>query len=181
MAFSRNNYDSNAYNLQIKRSTDPLEYRLFGSFAENINSCLAPECSIGSKADVSLVREQTHLTNEEMTNVENALSWRSKILSKENTNTDPFSKFKLINKKQCSNKLSPEDTRFSYPLDNYRCMSVLEFELTPYLPVNPQCFIQSIDEKIGLNSRLFSKDNYKIPKQEFWDKELSLPKDMRLN
>lgn len=175
MAFSRVNYDNEAYSLQLQRSTEPLTYRLFGSFAENVNSCLAPDGNIGSKADVSIVREQTHLTNETMTDAESALSWRSNYLNKNNNNTNPFNKFTFIDKKQCSGKLSPEDTRFTHPIDNYRCMSTLDFEYQPYLPVNPQCYVQDIDDKVGLNSRLFSKDNYVMPKHKFWDTGSALP------
>ena len=184
MAFSRQNYDSNVYNLQIKRSTDENDYRLFPSFAENINPCYVANGIVGSKTDVSLVREQTNLSNEMMVEAENELSWRSRPLTKDNHNVNPF-KFKIIDKKNCNDihspnhTLTPEDTRFTHPIDNYRSMSVYDYELTPYLFTNPQCHIQSIDHKIGLNSRLFAKDSYKIPKQKFWDNGESLPKDMR--
>lgn len=181
MAFSRPNYDSKyVYNLQIKRSTDENDYRLNPLFAENINPCYIENGIVGSKADVSLVREQTNLSNELMVDAENELSWRSRHITKDNNNFNPFNKFKTIHKKNCNtkNSLTPEDTRFTHPLDNYRSMSLLEYELTPYLHSNPQCYIQSIDDKIGLNSRLFAKDSYKNPKQNYWDNGEALPKEM---
>ena len=180
MAFSRTNYDSKVYNLQIKRSTDENDYRLNPLFAENINPCYVENGIVGSKADVSLVRNQTDLSNEMMVDAENNLSWRSRTLTRDNHNVNPFDKFNIIHKKECnsSNNLSPEDTRFTHPIDNYRSLSVLEYEFNPYLHTNPQCYIQPIEEKIGLNSRLFAKDSYKIPKQNFWDNGDSLPKEM---
>ena len=185
MAFSRTNYDSKVYNLQIKRSTDENDYRLNPLFAENINPCYVEYGIVGSKADVSLVREQTNLSNELMVDAESQLSWRSRPATKNNHNINPFDKFVKFNKKNCDssakNTLTPEDTRFSHPIDNYRSLSLLEYEFTPYLHTNPQCYIQTIDDKIGLNSRLFAKDSYKIPKQNQWDKGEALPKEMANN
>jgi hypothetical protein len=181
MAFSRPNYDSkDVYNLQIKRSIDENEYRLNPLFAENINPCYVENGIVGSKSDVSLVREQTNLSNELMVDAESELSWRSRPLTKDNHNVNPFNKFKIINKKECNSKnsLTPQDTRFTHPLDNYRSMSVFDYELTPYLHTNPQCYIQSIDDKIGLNSRLFAKDSYKNPKHHYWDTGDALPKEI---
>jgi hypothetical protein len=180
MAFSRLNYDKNVYNLQIRRSTDENDYRLYPLFAENINPCYIENGIVGSKADVSLVRNQTNLSNEMMVEAESELSWRSRPLTKDNHNVNPFDKFKLIHKNNCSSNknLSPEDTRFTHPIDNYRSLSVINYEYTPYLHVNPQCYIQSIDDKIGLNSRLFAKDTYKIPTHKYWDNGESLPKEM---
>ena len=45
----------------------------------------------------------------------------------------------------------------------------------PYLPVNPQCHIQPIDDRIGLNSRLHVKDMYKMPEVEILDNGEALP------
>jgi hypothetical protein len=176
MAFSRPNYDDSVYNLQIKRSTEGGDYRLNPDYAENINPCYMEQGIIGAKSDVSLVREQINLSNESMVDVENELSWRCKPLSKSNNNNSPFEKFKLIHKNNCGNCL-PEDTRFTHPIDNYRSMSLLNYEITPYVHVNPQCYIQSINDKIGLNSRLYIKDNHRYPNQNSWDNGDSLPKE----
>jgi len=179
MAFSRSNYDSNVYNLQIKRSTDENDYRLNPIYAENENPCYMEYGIVGSKAEVSLVREQTNLSNEMMVAAENELSWRSRPITKDNHNVNPFNKYNTIHKKDCKSNLSPEDTRFTHPIDNYRSMSVFDYEITPYLYTNPQCYIQSIDNKIGLNSRLFTKDTYVPPKQKFWDNGESLPQVLK--
>jgi hypothetical protein len=177
MAFSRTNYDPKVYNLQIKRSTDENDYRINPIYAENINPCYIENGIIGSKADVSLVRNQIDLSNEVMVDAESELSWRSRPATKHNYNVNPFNKFKVIHKNECKNSLTPEDTRFTHPIDNYRCMSTLDYEFNPYLHVNPQCYIQSIDKKIGLNSRLFAKDTYKISNITPMDNYASLPKE----
>ena len=49
---------------------------------------------------------------------------------------------------------------FSHPIDNYRSMSLTDYYYQPFLFVNPQCHIQDINDKMGLNSRLYSKDMY---------------------
>ena len=177
MAFSRLPYDKLAYDLQIKRSTEEGAYRLFPSFGENKFACFASDGIIGSKSDVSLPRYQTTLNNESVIDAENKLSWRHNLLSKNNINNNPINSINVIHKQQCIDKLSPEDTRFTYPLDDYRCMSLLDYEYIPYLHVNPQCYIQEIYDKIGLNTRLYAKDVYKPPKHKFWDTGISLPKE----
>ena len=50
--------------------------------------------------------------------------------------------------------------------------------LEPYLHVNPQCHVQESGDRIGLNSRLHSKDTFKLGAQEFWDKGEALPKEI---
>jgi hypothetical protein len=85
---------------------------------------------------------------------------------------------KLIHKPVCNNTLTPEDTRFTHPLDNYRGMSLTDLMIEPYLHVNPQCVIQEIDTRLGLNSRLHSKDTFNLSPQDFWDKGEALPKEI---
>jgi hypothetical protein len=181
MAFSRTNYDSKVYDLQIKRSTIGHDYRLNPVYAENNNPCYVENGIVGSKSDVSLVRKQNDLANDIMVDAESELSWRSRPVTKSNYNVNPFNKFKVIHKNECTNSISltPTDTRFTHPIDDYRCMSTFDYGLNPYLHVNPQCHIQPINEKIGLNSRLYAKDNYKIPKTKPWDNGESLPKEMQ--
>lgn len=177
MSFNRTSYDPSAYNLQINRSIGPGDYRLFGSFAENSNQCISVFGPIGSKADVSVVKNNTDLTFENMVDVDSILSWRNHKLSKDN-NYIP-SKLpvpKINNKNECCNKLSAEDTRFTHPIDNYRCLSLTTYQYEPHIMVNPQCYIQDIYSRNGLNSRLYSKDMYILKEQKFWDKGDAFPK-----
>jgi hypothetical protein len=176
MSFNRTKYDQCAYNLEITRSTDPGNYRLFGSFAENANQCLSYDGPVGSKSDVSLAKEPLDLRFNNMAEVESELSWRNQLLTKCN-DKKTVKEHTLYHKPTCSKKLVPEDTRFTHPLDNYRCLSLTNYQVEPYLHVNPQCHIQEINDLVGMNSRLFTKDNYKTPTQEFLDKGEALPKE----
>lgn len=178
MSFNRIKYDNCAYDLQMGRSTAPGDYRLFAPFAENCGQCLSYDGPIGSKADVSLVKKPMDLCFKEMAQTESELSWRSQLLTKCNDNKTPLGKHKVHHKPVCSKKLAPEDTRFTHPLDNYRSMSTTSYQVQPYLPINPQCHVQESNDRIGLNSRLHSKDMYKLPAQEFWDKGEALPKEI---
>jgi hypothetical protein len=58
-------------------------------------------------------------------------------------------------------------------------MSTTSYQVQPYLHVNPQCHVQESNDRIGLNSRLHSKDIYKMPIQEAWDKGEALPKEIQ--
>jgi hypothetical protein len=174
MSFNRIKYDKCAYDLQIGRSTAPGDYRLFGSFAENCDQCFSYNGPVGAKSDVSLARKMDDLTF--MAQVESELSWRNQLLSDCNDNTSPLDKHELEHKPVCTNKLTSEDTRFSHPIDNFRSMSLTNYQIEPYLPVNPQCHVQPINDRAGLNSRNWTKDNYVMPDQQFWDNAEALPK-----
>jgi hypothetical protein len=178
MSFNRNKYDKCAYDLQMERSTNVGDYRLDNNIAENCNQCFSSFGPIGSKSDVSLVKEDMELSFKDMAEVESALSWRNQLLSKCNENATPLNNFKVNHKQVCKNNLTPEDTRFTFPLDNYRGMSLTDFMLEPYLHVNPQCMIQHNNDKIGLNSRLSAKDNYKLVPPTMVDSEEALPKEI---
>ena len=178
MSFNRTKYDKCAYELQMNRSTGELGYRVFAPYGENCNSCYSEAGPVGSKADVSLVREQTDMQSGENTQVESSLSWRNKILNRCNDSSNPLNNAKLIHKSNCNKLVVSEDTRFTHPIDNYRSMSLTEYQIEPYLHVNPQCYIQSNYDKTGLNSRNAVKDNYVFPKQKYWDDLSSLPKEL---
>jgi hypothetical protein len=176
MSFNRNKYDNCAYELQMGRSRDPGAYRLNSDFAENCSQCVSTTGPVGSKADVSLSREKSDMTFKNLAETESQLSWRNQLLSKCNSNTDPFTNVKLEHKPTCSRQLTAEDTRFTFPIDNYRGMSLTSYMVSPYLPINPQCHIQDSCDQIGLNSRLSAKDTYKQPAAQAWDKGAALPK-----
>jgi hypothetical protein len=178
MSFNRTKYDNTAYNLQMGRSTAPGDYRLYAPFAENCDQCYSYSGPIGAKSDVSLVKKPMELNFKDMADTESKLSWRNQKLGKTNEQTNPLDSAKLEHKPVCSNKLTPEDTRFTHPLDNYRSMSLTDLMLEPYLHVNTQCHVQESGDRIGLNSRLYSKDTFKLGAQEFWDKGEALPKEI---
>lgn len=179
MSFNRIRYDKSAYSLQMDRSKAPGDYRLFSSFAENCNQCLSYDGPIGSKSDVSLVKKPDDLSFESMAEIESQLSWRNQILSKNNNNLPSINNYTLYHKPSCNNKLTSEDTRFTHPIDNYRCMSLTGYHVEPYLHVNPQCHVQESGDRIGMNSRLYMKDSYKIPTNNFLDNGEVLPKEKK--
>jgi hypothetical protein len=174
MSSSRIKLDNNAFELQNNRSIGPGNYMLYSGYGENNNPCYSYDGPIGSN-DVSVGDMNMPRPGEYMTEIESELTWRSRPLNKTNLNTTPINKYKLYNKNVCPNILQIEDTRFTHPIDNYRGMSLTEYQYEPYLHINPQCIIQ--EDRIGLNSRLVIKDNYSIPNQDFWDNGDSLPKE----
>lgn len=175
MSFNRVNYDSCAYNLKIGRSVSEGDYRLFAPFAENCNQCYTFDGPVGSKSDVSLARKMDDLSFKNLAEVESELSWRRQLLTKCNDDELPFDKFTLNHKPECNKKLTPEDTRFTHPLDDFRSMSLTSYMVSPYLHVNPQCAIISTCDLVGLNSRMQAKDTYSTPTMEAWDNGESLP------
>ena len=165
MAFNRTSYDKTAYELQMGRSIGPGDYRLSADFAENCDQCYSQNGPLGAKSDVSLVKKNNELHFGNMAQTESELSWRNQKLRKSNENFSPLDKYKTNNKATCSNKLVPEDTRFTFPIDNYRGMSLTDYMVSPYLPINPQCHVQENCSKTGLNSRMTAKDRYVKPSQ----------------
>lgn len=178
MSFNRIKYDKCAYELQMNRSTGEGDYRLYAPFAENCSQCFSETGPIGAKSDVSLVKKPMDLTFGDMAQTETQLSWRGQMLTKCNNNNNPFDNAKLNHKGACPDNLTSEDSRFTHPIDNYRSMSLTGFMMEPYLHVNPQCYIQSNSDKMGLNSRSFVKDTYVVPQQKIWDTYQVLPKEL---
>ena len=176
MSFNRIKYDQCAYDLKMDRSTLPGDYRLYSSYAENCNQCYSSDGPINAKSDVSLPRDSNDLSYTNLADIENNLSWRRKKLSDCNDPLDNLDDKILRNKPVCNNKLISQDTRFTNPIDDYRGMSLTSYMVNPYLPVNPQCVIQNNDDKYGLNSRLYVKDNYDYNNDEPLNQSSIYPK-----
>ena len=173
MSFNRTKYDECALNLDAKRSSDQLDYRIFGGAAENCQQCVNVDGIMGRSGD-STSKKPMDLKWGDMADTESMLSWRHHQLNKCNDNNMDWSNKTLHHKPVCSNKLVAEDTRFTHPLDDYRCMSLTDLMISPYLPINPQCVIQ--EDRIGLDTKLVAKDHYRMPHQRFWDNGSALPK-----
>jgi hypothetical protein len=173
MSSNRTRYDDCAYDLEVKRSREQGAYRLFAEGAEHCQQCLNVDGVIG-RSGCSTAKQPLDLRWGEMADTESALSWRNHQLNKCNDPATNYTKHSLNHKPTCSTKLVPEDTRFTHPLDDYRCMSLTEHQILPYLPVNPQCVIQ--EDRLGLDTKLIAKDHYRMPKQTFWDNGSALPK-----
>jgi len=177
MAFSRTKYDDCATKLHVERSIGGGEYRLFPGYNENSQGCLSYDGPRNSKNDVSTARKKEVLDWGRMAQIESDLKSINIPLTNCNenvTNTDYY-KNETVNKLACNDKLSAEDTRFTYPLQAFRSMSLTSYQLQPFLFSNPQCHVQ--DDRIGLDSRNKAKDSFKTPKQNMVDKGEALPRE----
>ena len=177
MAFNRINYDDCAYDLKLNRSVGPGNYRLSSDFADSCNKCYPYNEPSTSNNHASLVRENNDYGFGNITEAESMLTNRVNHLEKCNKHgkNDYYNKMKLTHKPLCDKTLEAQDTRFTNPLDQYRGMSLTNFHFTPYLHVNPQCFIQTNFHREGNSTRQMVKDCYKYPNQDFWDKGKALP------
>jgi hypothetical protein len=175
MSFNRTKYDNTAFDLHMGRSIGPGNYRLYGSYAESCSPCISVNGPIGSKSDVSIAKPHSELCFRDMTQVESELSWRNQRLGKTNTTLNPIGKHPIVHKPSCTPNMAPEDTRFTHPLDNFRGMSLTSYQVEPYLHVNPQCHVQESTDRMGMNSRLLSKDSAPSVKPKTTTKGADLP------
>lgn len=160
MAFSRIRYDDCSTKLYTTRSVGEGDYRLFGGFNENCSSCVSTTGPIGSKVDVSTPKYNPQTEWGEMAHIESELLNLNIPLNRcnENATNTHYDKNKVINKNVCSPFLNAEDSRFTYPVQAFRSMSLTSYQLQPFLYSNPQCNI--IDDRTGSNTRNNVKDNY---------------------
>lgn len=161
MSFNRINYDNESYDLKLKRSTSVGDYKLSIDSIRNCKNCLSYDGTRNSRFDISTlpIADETS-----MTDIESILTNRVNKLSNSNINgkNDNYKNIKTINSQLCDTNLDFEDTRFTNPIQKYRCMDLTEYHYTPFIHVNGQCEIQDNYERQGLNSRLKVKDSYKV-------------------
>ena len=160
MAFSRIRYDDCSTKLYTERSVGEGDYRLYGGFNESCSSCLSTTGPIGSKADVSTPKDKPQTDWGDMAHIESELLNLNIPLNRcnENATNTHYNKNKVLNKNVCSPFLNAEDSRFTFPTQSYRSMSLTAYQLQPFLFSNPQCNLQ--DDRIGSNTRNKVKDNY---------------------
>ena len=175
MSFNRINYDNDAYDLKIERSTAPGDYRLFQGSSENCDKCLSYDGPRNAKSDVSLPVNSDSNQWGSMAEIESHLTNRVHILSEGNIygKNDDYKNIIVHNNKSCNSQLIPEETRFTYPLESFRCMDLTSYHYSPFTHVNAQCEIR--EERIGLNSRLSVKDNFIVNKPVLIDQNSVLP------
>lgn len=175
MSFSRIKYDQNSYDLKINRETSPGDYRLFMGFNENCEKCYSNNGPVGGRNDPSLA--DNGFTNQwaPMAELESKLTNRVNKLTDSNDygKNDDYKNYPVFNKNDCNNDIVSQDTRFTNPIEAYRCMDNTDYHYTPFLFVNPQCEI--LEDRIGLNSRLKVKDTYKINIPKPLDQTNTLP------
>lgn len=177
MAFSRTKYDQCQYEQQIKRSTDVGSYRLYAPANESCTQCYSLTGPIGSRADVSVPRNNNDLDLGLKADAESHLT--NRVLQSNQCNdkgkNDSYKSLsdKMTHLNNCQSKLNTVDTRFTHPIDAYRGMNTTEYSFNPHLHVNPQCNIQ--EWRSGTNSRLIAKDTYVMPEQKLLDNGGALP------
>jgi len=162
MSFCRIKYDNEAYDLKLERSIGPGDYRLFLGNNENCSKCFSYDGPKNAKSDVSLPDDINGNQWGPMTEIESYLTNRVNKLSDANIygKNDYYKNIPVTNKNNCNNILESEDTRFTFPIEAFRCMDLTSYHYSPFLYVNPQCEIQ--DDRIGLNSRLRVKDTFVV-------------------
>jgi len=177
MSFNRMRYDDCATKLHVERSVGEGNYRLYPGYAENAEECMSFDGPRGSKADVSTAETKQTLDWGSMAKIESDLLRLNVPLTdcNENATNMDYYKNQTFNKLGCSPFLNAEDTRFSYPLQAFRSMSLTSYQLQPFLFSNPQCHV--IDDRVGSNTRNIAKDTHKAPKTEFVDHGEVLPKE----
>lgn len=179
MSFTRNMYDSEAYKLKMDRNNIYSSYNIFGAYAENKDQCASYSNSFGSNNSVSTVKAPLDLSRENIIDVDSMLSLRDNKLNKHN-NVNTIESIKVYDKPECK-YFSNEDTRFTHPVESYRELDTASYNYIPVLHIDPLKKIQLPDDKIGLNSRLYTKDTFDVEKHEFWDIGEALPKKNNFN
>jgi hypothetical protein len=175
MSFTRTKYDNEAYDLKMERSAGPGDYRLFLGSNENCEKCISYDGPRNGKSDVSLADGGQINQWGSMAEAESHLTNRVNKLTDTNIygKNDNYKNIHVTNKNNCNKKLESEDTRFSFPLEAYRCMDLTAYHYSPFLHVNGQCEIQ--DDRIGLNSRLLIKDTFNVTRPTPLDQTNTLP------
>jgi hypothetical protein len=176
MSFNRIKYDDNAYELKLEREVGPGDYRLFMGYNENSKSCFSYDGPRNSKTDVSIHESCGENQWGTLTSVESLLTNRVNKLSDANDygKNDTYKNYPIANKVECDETLIAEDTRFTNPIEAFRCMDTTEYKYNPYLSTNQQCEIQQ--DRIGLNSRLRVKDTFVPVKPKIIDQNPILPR-----
>jgi hypothetical protein len=177
MSFSRIKYDEEAYDLRLNRAVAPGDYRLFLASNENCEKCVSFDGPRNAKSDVSIAKNETENIWPGITEVESLLTNRVNKLTEYNSygKNDQYKELSTTNKNNCKSNLISEDTRFTNPIEAYRCMDLTSYHYSPFLYVNPECEIQ--EDRIGLNSRLKVKDTFMVVKPDPVDQTLVLPVD----
>lgn len=177
MSFTRIKYDNEAYNLKLNRTTN--DYRLFMDMNENCNTCLSYDGPRNAKSTVSIVACDSNNIWPHMTDIESKLTNRNNILIDYNAygKNDIYKNTPVRNKIVCDNKLISEDTRFSFPIEAFRCMDLTQYHYTPFLHVNSQCEIQDSLSRSSTNSRLVVKDSYDVIKPKVVEQTNILPSE----
>jgi hypothetical protein len=172
-------YDDCAYPDRLSESVGPLSYRLSEYQIHNCDGCLS---TMGPRSGfkghgVSTLNGNRPATSQSLVDLESILSNRNVKTSKCKTghvNEVDVTAFDLQHPAICNDYLNPQSSRLSYPVANYRDMSVNRFQ---NLPHNPQT---NIFWDFSSNTRLEAKDNFSVKAPKLM-KDVSHPPGFKNN
>lgn len=148
--FTHLKYDQAAFKEQIKRSTDPLIYKLDPNYNTNYNKCFSANYPRNGNDVPDIIGKKI--------DVDSILRGYNKINTKSNEQEKlpPLSMFKTEIVNDCPSNIETEYTRHTNPSFD-RSLNVHDLRLE-YPLHDPQC---QIFENFEINTRLEAKDNHK--------------------
>jgi hypothetical protein len=172
MSFSRVFYDSNDYNVKKASYNNYVNYRIFPDFAESTAKCIPV---LGPTSESSSHDSGRALIDlETIVEVGSQLTRRSNPITRNDFGIGNVSKLNYKIPFCKLDSLTGEDTRFSHPIDDYRCISATNYYMQPYLPVNPQDTITQLVIP-GNSSRIRAKEEFKMKPHQSWEDKNVFP------
>lgn len=149
--FTNLRYDDDAYQEEVKRSTEPMSYRLNPHYAVNCHRCFAPYGPIAGQPTSEVIGKQI--------DVDSVLRGFDKTNTKSNRKQvpTPLDHYALAMPGDCSDQLETEYSRFTHPSFDIRGLNVRDLRFD-YPLFDPQC---QIFENFEVNTRLQAKDNHR--------------------
>ena len=163
--FTKLQYDQDAYDERVSRSTNPLLYRLDPNYAVNCNPCFAPYGPRGGHDNSEVVGDKI--------DVDSILKGIGKSNSKANRHQMPnqLCNYSLQTPKECPNALETQYSRYTHPTYDIRGLNTKDMRMG-YPLHDPQC---QIFENFQVNTRLQAKDDHKPIWQTPINQRESLP------
>lgn len=173
---SRLLYDDNVYPDKLVESQSPLTYRTDSNQIRNCNRCLS---TLGprSRFGISTSGVEKSAESQDLADLESILSNRNVKTSKSKLGhvnpINPLS-YKLDHQTNCGNLINPENSRLSYPAQNYRSTTINRFYNLLHDPQEPLFW------DFATNTRLEAKDNLRPKVPMIWP-DLAGPKETKDN
>lgn len=164
-------YDKEAYEEQVKRSTNPLKYRLDPNYYISANPCFSEYGPYNGFTSSIAAGNQI--------DVDSVLRGITKVNSKANNMQMPDSidHFKTVMPKNCPNILETQYSRYTHPAYEVRGLNTSDMHFS-YPLRDPQCHIF---EDFGINTRLQAKDNHRAIWQDPIDQRNFFPSEKKNN
>lgn len=172
--FTNLQYDKEAYDDKIARTTNPLLYKLDPNYAVNCKSCFAPHGPKGSyNHDNARINGDIVANVGDKIDIDSILKGISKVNSKSNRQQIPDSlqHYPVQKLSECPNALESQYSRYTHPAHDVRGLTVPDMRFD-YPMYDPQC---QIFENFEVNTRLQSKDNHRAVWPTPLDQTKALP------